>query len=948
VSGIRREFVGWDQPASPVAARRLADRGRRGRTLDLGRVIVVVPGQRAGRRLQELLAFHAEDEGLRLTPPEVLTEGQLPEKLYTPRRPFADDLTQDLAWARALRDLPADRQRHIVPRPPDATDAVRWLQLGKLLRGLHVELAADGLDFADVHEKGHEAERWRALTEVQHRYHRLLDAEQLWDKQTARLVAVKRGEIRTEAEIILLAAVDLNNTLRQMLDQVAEHVAAYVIAPEPLADRFDAHGCLIPGAWLDAEVPLRDEQLQQVDGPVEQADAVSAWLARLGGRFRTDEVAIGVPDESLVPQLQGELEQCGARTRWVEGMRLAETAPYRLLAAAVKFAGGGRYDDLAALLRHPDLENRLPRSAPATAVSGRPGAQSLPAQLDRFYSARLPSRVRSGSVLENRDWPDLGPAVQWVEEWLAEAAAKQPLRAWGGTFRRMLGSVYGDRTLNLDTPADEALHRATKIILAACDRLEALPAGLDAVALSAADAFAVALAPLADESLPPPTDPEAVEILGWLELPLDDSRALIVASFNEGFVPQSTAADPFLPDGLRRELRLLHNERRYARDAYATSVLCCSREELRVLIARRRAQDEPLHPSRLVFACVEAVMVQRARRLFGARASSASPRRLLLAPEGRPIPDKSLFAVPRPVPPGAKPLRIAVSEFKAYLACPYRYYLRHVRKLAAVDDAARELDGGAFVTLLHRVLRAFGRDPSAPRHSERRQDLCNYLDERLQALAKDGYGSDHRRPAIRLQLEQARRRLHAFASHQVKLVQEGWRILYAEDEEDIQQLEVPFTVDGEPITLVGRIDRIDLHEPTRAVRILDYKAADTARTPEQTHRKGAGWIDLQLPLYRHLWHDAPLDAARDCNVELGYFNLPKSEDKAGLACAEWDDAMLATADAAARKVIRQIRAHVFEPRAPVPPCYSEDLAAICLDNWLSGPALADEGTGGPA
>src|SRR5262249_57416040 len=110
---------------------------------DCSGVMVVVPGQRAGGRLQEWLAFLAEDENLLLTPPRVVTEGKLPEMLYTPKLPFASDLVQDLAWAQAIRDLPADKRLHVVPHPPPAEDALRWLALGKILRRLHVELAAD-------------------------------------------------------------------------------------------------------------------------------------------------------------------------------------------------------------------------------------------------------------------------------------------------------------------------------------------------------------------------------------------------------------------------------------------------------------------------------------------------------------------------------------------------------------------------------------------------------------------------------------------------------------------------------------------------------------------------------------------------------------------------------------------------------------------------------------
>jgi ATP-dependent helicase/nuclease subunit B len=954
LSRIGREFLGWDRPALPEAVRRLASRYRQDGKLDLGQVIVVVPGQRAGRRLQELLAYLAEDDKLRFTPPEVVTEGRVPEMLYTPKQPFASEVVQDLAWAQALRDLPAKKRQQVVPYPPAADEALRWLELAKLLRRLHVELAADGLDFAAVLRAGpklasfNEVDRWEALVTVQQRYLQLLDRLELWDIQTARLRAIEFHEVRTDCDIILLGTVDLNNALRQMLDQVAAHVTAFIVAPEGLADHYDAHGCLVPEAWCKALVSLRDEQLCQVDGPEDQADAVAAWLSKLEGRFRNDEVAIGVPDESLVPQLQRQLQQCGVRGRWVEGVRLAETAPYRLLESAVCFAGRRRYEDLAALLRHPDLEDWLtavlPKQAPSRSADRSMTTTSLPAQLDRFYNARLPSKIPAGQPLPiNHDhWPDLGPALKHLDAWLEDSSTKHPLRSWGGHFRKILSGVYGSRTLDLEIDDDEVMHRTILRLLDECDRLGSIPEALDTISLSAEDAFRVTFGPLAREALPPPADPAAVEILGWLELPLDDSRALVVTSLNEGFVPTATGADSFLPDRLRCELGLLHNERRYARDAYATSVLCQSRENLHVIFARRDTKKDPLQPSRLIFACSDDALVSRAQKFFGERKTAAAPRRLLLAPAG-PMPSESKFRVPPPEKSGEELKSISVTRFKDYLACPYRYYLRYVRELKAVDDAARELDGGDFGGLLHRVLSAFGRDPKGPGSSSREQEIFEHLEAKLEQLVRDLYAVDQQRAAIRLQLEQGRQRLRAFAREQAKQVGEGWRIVHAEKADETRgELSVEFKVDGKSILLIGRIDRIDFDEASRTIRIIDYKTGNTAQTPNETHRKKECWIDLQLPLYSLLWSGTGLDVPRDCKVQLAYFNLPKQTEKAGIEPAPWDEATLETAYERARQVIRDLRRDIFwKPTYPAPDFY-EEFAAVCLDNVLGVPAVGDD------
>src|ERR1051326_4056029 len=128
---IKREFLGWERPALAECVSRLVAGFRSGRSLNLGNVIVVLPGRRAVRRLLELLAFAAEDQGLNLTPPEAVTDGQLLEYLYSAQFPFATDLTQWLTWAQALRELSAAELRHIVPQPPAAAETLRWIDLGK-------------------------------------------------------------------------------------------------------------------------------------------------------------------------------------------------------------------------------------------------------------------------------------------------------------------------------------------------------------------------------------------------------------------------------------------------------------------------------------------------------------------------------------------------------------------------------------------------------------------------------------------------------------------------------------------------------------------------------------------------------------------------------------------------------------------------------------------------
>ena len=103
--GVERIFLGWQRSALESVTEYLWQQYATDQVWELSDVAVVLPGARAGRRLSERLARRADDEGVVYFPPLVTTVGQLPELLYECRRPFASRLTQQLAWAAALRSI---------------------------------------------------------------------------------------------------------------------------------------------------------------------------------------------------------------------------------------------------------------------------------------------------------------------------------------------------------------------------------------------------------------------------------------------------------------------------------------------------------------------------------------------------------------------------------------------------------------------------------------------------------------------------------------------------------------------------------------------------------------------------------------------------------------------------------------------------------------------------
>ena len=942
---VTRHFLDWSQPALPAAADWLAARYARAAELDLARVIVVVPGARAGRRLTELLVARADARSLVFTPPAITTEHALPELLYEPKRPFASQLTQQLAWAEALEQMPPARRRHFLPHPPAAGETARWLELGDLLRRLHVLLAADGLDFSDVLAAGQkiddfaEHDRWRTLADIQARYLRRLDELELWDIQTARLVAIRQREPQADRDIVLVGMVDLNRALRQLLDLVSDRVTALVVAPESLADRFNEHGCLLAQKWLAAEIPLSEEQIRRADGPADQAESVAEWLAALGGKYRADEVVVGLPEGRLAPQLARQLAQCGVACRWYEARQLGETGPFRLLQLAADLGERHRFSDLAAIVRHPDVFDWL---LPKLDGAGIPDPLTV---LDQFATEKVPASLDPQRLEKDEELAAVRAIFSAAQELRKLLPTKpQPLSRWADALRHVLLEVYGGRPLDRNVPAERLTISALQSIDECLAELAKLPPEL-VPTVSLSDAFQLALAPAARDVIPPTAEANVVELLGWLELPLDDAPALIVTTFNEGLVPQASGTEMFLPNRLRQQLGVLDNDRRYARDAYATSVLVHSRPALAVVVARRDTDDNPLAPSRLLFATDEKTVARRALKLFGDQ-SASRPRRSLLAHGRQPLAKSDLPVVPpRPAAAGEPPLdSISVTAFKSYLACPYRYYLRHVLRLEPMADSLTELDPAAFGNLLHDVVQHYGRaeDARALRTSDNADAIYGYLSDWLDTLAVARLGLAHCRPAVAVQIEQARLRLRGLAEWQARRNAAGWQIVHSEDTE--RQLLVEFRLgDGSSIKLRGRIDRIDYHAASGTLAILDYKTGEAGLDPDRTHLKQGEWIDLQLPLYRHLVRGARLPVKLDdCRLALGYILLPKDVRAIREAMAAWTDDDLARADEAAREVLDKIRAGQFWPPTLPPPAFSEDFAILTQDNALGG-WLAAEG-----
>ncbi|MFZ4575137.1 MAG: PD-(D/E)XK nuclease family protein, partial [Phycisphaerales bacterium] len=893
-------------------------------------------GARAGRLLISLLVQACSDRQLILSPPRCITPGEAAEaamgvgdlKGQAPAGP----LLRKLAWVESLRRSSSQELAGLLPEHTPAASSSYWSAIGNALMKCHEELAGEGIEFGDVAQRSQglamfeEEDRWKAASAVQTRYERTLDSWGTFDPALRRLRRSPEPSPDASAEIVLLGVADLNRSTRDALLACRARIRAVVFAPPEEHAAFDDLGCVIPEAWENRALPIDDSRIEFADSPADQADLTLGLIGRFGDRFAAHEIVIGVPDSSVVPVLERIAAQCNASgqsiaVRAAAGIPFSRSAPGAALRLLNDHAQDNSWASLAALIRNADIERWLDRT--------------LPPELSRDWIVAMEDLRRRSLApsIPDAGLPEpLASVVAAIADLVAPLrhAENPSVRHWPAILLELLRRLYGGISIEQPDPAARRTVEACRLVKSRLAPLAQRPA-LDALSLEGTDFLALALEAIDQEPLPPRADDHAVELLGWLELAMDPARAVIVTGMNEGSVPGSTGADPFLPNALRQHLGLPSDRTRLARDLYLATALCHSREELHFISGRRDTDGTPLSPSRILLAAPPATIVSRLAAYAGKLPLSRP----------RPAVERSLRAGPRcafttcPRAPGRPITSMTVTSFRSYLASPYRFFLEHILGLCEQDAPGPELDPGDFGTIIHEALRDFGR--GSARHSTDPDEIRDAVITAFDAHAADRFGANPPAP-VWLQLRSARLRLESFAPHQARWRSQGWKIHSTEWRPDPEH-PASITVDGIDFGLRGSIDRIDKNEQGD-VAILDYKTSDSATRPEKSHRTRDRWIDLQLPLYRHLAKGLQLFTL-ESNVSLGYVTLARDPADICFLKANWTPEDLQSADDAAADVIRAVRSQDFWNLGKVLPSGGA-LDALCGVGILGAAPAAEE------
>ena len=928
---IQRHFLGWDEPVT-AKVRQFLLPSRPSGPVDLEPLLIVVPTRQAGRRLREALALHCAQQNTALLSPRVVTPASF---LHSERESarVANHTEAMAAWIDVLMN--ADLSQYgefFTARAPDQSFA--WaMHTGGLLQRLRDTLADGGHRIADVCAGyGHileERDRWDDMSRLEAAYLTRLADLGLEDPCQTMIRRAADPELPEEVERIVVAAVpDPAPLTLRALEALASRMPVDILvhAPESLADHFDDLGRPITTEWTESEIaiPEADRNVVLTGSLMSQSRRVLEIMAGESHRLGPADIAIGVPNSDITPFLMADLADRDLVAFDPAGRSMAEHPLCRLLESFHALVTEGTYATFSAFLRHVDVLSFLNRKHDLS-------TRWLLQELDEFQNQHLPLGMEDitrhlapggpVSQQDRRSFRSLSRAAALIQEQL-DSFQRQDMDT---AVRSLLQTLYEVRMVNPNNPEDEEFIAASGLIDATLREL----AG-DVIArlgIDKANALALLLQRLSAQRYFVERKGAVIDLEGWLELPWNGARLMIVTGMNDGFVPDGQLSDVFLPDTLRKQLGLRCDADRLARDAYLMQGLIEShRDDGRVcfLVSKTGATRDPLKPSRLLFRCGDAQLVGRARRLFGDpedRQDSYPPAvsfRLRANPPAD-LPADSLT-----------PARLSVTQFREYLTCPFRFYLKIILGMEELDDEKVEMDAMDFGSLVHEVLGSMAGSAEMA-ISEDYVKLADFLSEEAARWAAARYGQPLPLQ-IRIQLDAARQRLRAAARVQVDLVREGWRII---------ESEVRIGAELAGLRIGGRIDRIDRHDRSGQIRILDYKTSDNLQKPDEAHLgtvvdgvadymkvavngKARRWTDLQLPLYRIL---LPGDKYPPGNVEAGYFNLPKTTDETGVMIwQDLDDRLLESARACAESAVRDILKRRFWP--PVKKVQYDDFESL--------------------
>jgi len=863
---------------------------------DLSSVEVWVPTAGAARRIRHKLAELSAKRGGGVLSPKFSS----PMKALLPQGPLASRSDREAAWGLVLQKAPRSSMEHLFPK-------------GEVLEGEQALLGTAGMmcDLCDLLAEGgitpllprlpevcsEDEERWQEIAPLYRSYLHELKRYSLWDPNEARIKACEAPPGATKA-LVIACIPDLPEAARKRAAALLEQgVPVTVLVWKPDAETgwgggFDGWGHPITQEWIAAEIPLFANQIVMARDPAEEGALALDFLAEAGG-----DHALVLGDPALGTAFQAEVLRRGGSPYLPEGEALARTESAIVVSEWLSLRRDRSLRTLRRLLETPHFSAWLGAICDLSQERMLAACDAL--ILERLAESITEEAIPPKGISDHTVRADATGLQHSVQREFSKGAKEIVAEIWkndpGSYPRNGLEEVL------------DVCEESSSVLRSWPDPEKAQEASL-LRALSRSKKFGASK--LGD-----------LELSGWLEAPWSEAKRLVLAGCTEGCLPASTDGHPFLPDQKRSQLGIPDNATRRARDAYLLGCLVRTRgvEHFRCSFAKFGPDGSPSVPSTLLMRCPEEDLPERVLALFRKSPSVA-------------VPTLREHDWKWNLPLIGEPLqKINVTDFAAYLMCPFRFYLRKFLNLKSQDPDQREMDPMQFGILVHSVLESYGKE--TPDLSDREEIAAAVLSS-LEREITQRFGMDPS-PVVRVQAEAARVRLLSFASVQAAQVALGWKIVEVEHKSS-----GALHFGGLPLSAM--IDRIEANG--NRVRVLDYKTYTSSKTPEEVHLhppsraflpeakttlrgNPKAWVDLQLPLYRKIAEKNFLGKT----IETAYLVLAADPEESDVIGFDLPEELLESAMSCAEASASAIVRGVFWPPQQVPKSWEDP-----LDVFLSG------------
>ena len=942
--GIRRFFIGWEQPIVELANEFLLEELSEELT---SKTLVVVPSKQAARKLKNRYRENSKFDNYPIfgTPETALNLFEQDSK-----RP-ANQTEKSLAWALTLKNIKYSQLRNIFPTTPP-NRSMNWaLRTSNTFISLKNSLNEGGLNISDVIEnEGQDfvdLSRWKELEHLESTVESSLEKNGLSHLSKSFLNSPSIfGDIE---QIILIGLPDPPKILTDALQSISEShkISIVIYAPDSEHSSFSDWGRPVTEHWSNHKIniPNAESAIRHVSGPDEQSREVGIIISEHSDPFGM--VGIINNDTELIPSLKSELQKQNLNAYDPSGELCSIQEIYATLSLFRDLISSGSFESAIELLNHPEIINHIVihneeiqieitnqmdlfnnekdtinnHNDPEFVVA------NILASLDHIKDKHIPTSLDMALKFSanNERLKLTHSALKQLNEWL-EQLQSDVIKA----LPDILESIYSGR--EFDSEEDKEFNHTAKFLTSILDEIHSSPLQL----MDGVEQLDFILNSLKNERIPEKREPDSLDLQGWLEVLWEDSPHLIITGMNEGSIPDRIAVDIFLPDSMRSKLGLRNNETILARDNYIFNAALnwrnsCGRVDL--ILGKESLEGTPLRPSRLLFQCDDSELPDRALSLCSRINSSETIHPWTSAWKLQPMKidmDAEIFK------------EISVTQFSNYLSCPFRFYLQNLMGMNDNQPVEMEMDPRQFGILFHQVLDDFGGNDEI-RDSQDESEIYKFLEKRIESRAFAKFGRKLTVP-LSFQINSMKERLKWFSAIQAKERSLGWKIYHSEF-----KIHKNNEIKIGKLKLKGTIDRIEQNENDGAWRILDYKTSESPKKPKDAHLqkinqstldsipdwaihkiddKYSKWTNLQIPLYVH----SAESILEEKNISTGYFNLSSTQESIKIETWEnFGEDFLESAITCAEGVSNGISECDFWPPADSPKYdnYSEIIFGDC-------------------